>query len=173
MGDELNGDALIGLGADAQHAQPGALVDGGELIMPPGRNAGDRGDGASLRSAPDVPGAASRSASSAECRTCSAGSPTAGRGPAGAGPSTLLMRRPRHRGVARGTSRCVRDRSASSGADARSALGDLALGGDGAVMKLRAAISQPLGTQLVEPVRPLVEHRPADPDLAARRRDVP
>ena len=39
--------ALVGLGLDAQHPQPGAVVDGSELVVPLDRDPRDRGDGAS------------------------------------------------------------------------------------------------------------------------------
>ena len=52
-------------------------------------------------------------------------------------------------------------------------LDHLALGGSRAVMGSRAAVTKPLGAQLVESVAPLVERRPADPVVAARHRDVP
>ena len=42
----------------------------------------------------------------------------------------------------------------------------------GAVMGTRAAVTQPLGAQLVESVPPLVKRRPADAVVAARRRRV-
>lgn len=45
-------------------------------------------------------------------------------------------------------------------------------GGGGAVTGPRAAISQPLGAHLAEPVPPLAEHGPADPPAAARRGDA-
>ena len=36
--------ALVGLGVDAQHPQPGAVVDGGELVVPLGRDPVDGSD---------------------------------------------------------------------------------------------------------------------------------
>ena len=51
-------------------------------------------------------------------------------------------------------------------------LDHLALGRGGAVMGPRAAVTQPLGGQLVESVAPLVEEGAADALVAARRCDV-
>ena len=49
----------------------------------------------------------------------------------------------------------------------------LALGSGGAVIGPRVAVSQSHSSQIVEPVLPLVEHRPADPVVAAPRHGVP
>lgn len=43
---ELDRSALVGFGVDAQHSQPGAVVYGGELVVPLGRDPIDGGDGA-------------------------------------------------------------------------------------------------------------------------------
>ena len=51
-------------------------------------------------------------------------------------------------------------------------LDHLGLGGGGAVMRLRAAVPQPVGAVLLETVPPLVERGPADALVAARRRHV-